>query len=226
MDEESAPKRGKLKGTKHAKVDWKKARDQYEKGHKTFTDIGQLWGCDRRTVADHARREGWVNPTQIARESAPERAEAIHRAFVERNSEAILENLTKKQQAASVLLDVVLRDAKRLQDEQVTLCTRQGDQIVEEHPSLVAARLAQALARVTVIDRDLADLKGNDWRPASSGNASDSSPDADAIRAVLGEAAQEQPKRRPPRHEGEMPDRPAPVRAVLLPRKATGRADG
>lgn len=196
----------KPRRTERSGVDWKRGRNAYERDGKNFSEIAFMLQVGRDTVRSHALKEGWVNPAQILRESSADRAESIRLEFIERNRDAIVRSLSKKHEAASVLLDVVLLEANRLKEKTVTYCKQYGEQVVSEEPALVAARLTMALQRVTVIDRDIAGLKDDSWRSGSGANAADSEPDAAAVRAALEEATRGAADGSGEGAEGEVPN--------------------
>ena len=176
---------------KRGRVDWRKARRLYEINGKSFTEIGETLGCRRETVARHAKSQAWINSAEIARESRAERSDEVFRRFIERDVDAITENLAQKHRVAKLILNGIEAHAERLEKGTLELVVRRdGKVLVDEDPIMAFRRLALALGSVEVVDRSLAGLKRDDagWRPDIDGSAPDRSPHEEAVRRALDRA--------------------------------------
>lgn len=182
-------------GARPRRVDWKRARRLHEQDGKNFSEISDIVGCDRNTVARHAKREGWINGADLLRESSTERRENLLRSFIEQGAEAIRANLTRKHSLNERILMQAGKELARLEAGK-HLEIGEGERIVSEDPLLALRRIALTVQTVEAVDRSIADLKGHDWRSGSDGGASDSDPDADAVVAVLAEVEGDAPRGR------------------------------
>ncbi len=161
------------------KHDWKRARELYEHDGKNFSEIAEIVGCDKHTVSDHAKREGWVNPQQILKEAAPQRAEAIFEEFVQQSRSAVLGNLAEKHGINRRLLALVGKHIERLENG-VEFAIQIGEKkdgepiLVHEDPVLSLRRLALAAQSIEAMDRSIADLKDSGWRKVEEAEGDES----------------------------------------------------
>lgn len=167
------------------RIDWNAGRTMFEQGGKSFTEIGQALGCRRQTVAARAAREAWVSPSQVLKETAPQRREEIARRFIERDSEAILERLAKMARATEAGLEVAAIHIERLRDESLILCKQRGEVTIAESPSLELRRLASALASLHAVTSDLASLRDNTWRTSDPAAHAETDREREAIQRAL-----------------------------------------
>jgi hypothetical protein len=174
-------------------IDWKKGRRLRERDGKSFSEISRVLGCHRETVSAHAKREGWIDPTEIQQETGSQRREKIFREFIERDAEAIHRNLAKKHELASILLDQALLHAKRLQGGIEIELEKQGKDggtiTLLEDPIASLRKLGLLGQNVEVIDRNLADLSDDGWRSKSAGGGADTETREDRVQAALDELA-------------------------------------
>src|SRR5262245_50353604 len=124
---------------------WDRARRLHEEESVTFAEIARRFSIRRATVSARAKRERWIGRKELIAATAEERRAAIARAFVQRESAAIVDSLCRKSEAASCALDVIYAHLERLRSETLALVRRRGRHVVSEDPALVVRRLTAAL---------------------------------------------------------------------------------
>ncbi len=198
------------KPPRRGRIDWKKARKLRERDGKSFTEIGETLGCKRQTVSAHAKREGWVSGTEIARATAAPRREKIFRDFIERDAETIHQNLAKKHELASILLDQALFHAKRIQDGITLAMEKRGPDdepvLVLEDPITSLRKLGLLGQNIEVIDRNLAGLKDDGWRSDPGRSGSDTETRSERISGALDEVEKDLRGGRRGRAKGKVQD--------------------
>lgn len=166
----------KKKASQRGTIDWKKARRLYEVNGLSFTEIGRIHGCNRNTVSRRAKAEGWVDRAEIEREASGERREKLAREFIERDGKAIVQNLSRKHQATTLLLDFFLDIAQKLQ---------KGEIVGIENPVVTAGQAALGLRRLQIVDDLLAGLKDGSWRSDAGIGRAGADPHEETLQSAL-----------------------------------------
>lgn len=186
---------------------WKRARKLYELEGKSFSAIGDLLGVRRETVSRHAKNEGWVSHADVARKTRGLREEELARKFIERDADAIADNLSEKHRAGRRLLRIAhrliddiekpvageLAEKTRTALEALGLGVDATAAMVRRALGIVTplelGRLARAVSDIEAFDSRLAGLSDDGWRSVGSAGDEDSGADSPAVQAALEELA-------------------------------------
>jgi len=93
---------------------WAEIRSRYEVNGEGCYKLAKAFGLNPKTVTAHAKREGWLPRGALGAEAG--RLAVVK--FIQRQSEAVAQGLARHMEFADNILEVSLREARKLKERQ------------------------------------------------------------------------------------------------------------